>query len=1825
MAQFKIFLLTPILSRDKSTINFLKTSISEFYTQNTISEAFTNQYSYCYTFNEKLKKHTNGQKELTFSMLRKVWLDNTWTTNPFVSNIHNGTQLLLIDKYNNEIIFTVKNINYNLGQDNITYDFTCQDSFTYQAIRQNDGYTIDNNADSEEFVGAKSIDWWVVNRIQPECHLGYEYIPLEKGLYLKTNGELITFSEDDSLTEVDKIIKPCFSMDKYPEYHEKIPFSVSGSNCSAALISLGEETGMMLNFKEHSNNSSSFSRYFWFEPTKNESVSNLEYSPYSSTQSFGFSQAGDSLTTVLNVESNTIDEEIISLIPNIPLFFTMLFQDESWSDSSYCKGYFSSICQGKVFNQNNLDFSIGETITGNDSWYFSIFNNENEGKKTFILPKYYTKISFESGDNKSYIVVDGKQYTSSFAKWHLVEKIGNEYIEYDSISNPIPEEKLGTNIEAYVKIPKVDTGESVSLSSLILNFHRDTTQEELEFAEIADNCPWLENKLIDFHYFYQQNIINKSEYTTLLNKIKNELRIVNGKLLVYTKQYYDAVHSKTKFLANVINDLDSLSATYHADVIDFFERNGTVQNYDYFRNAYDVIVNTYYRNPNPIPILNHEELLSEYFNKYFKAQQRFLKNIYNFREYFYAPASWSSNNQIYKHTFTLTKNGNKYISFKEYHLSLINEDFNQFDSNTGKPFVNIYDKDNNVIFVVNSENYDKCFIPKTEKDSFIKAQGEYDSNKIYYKILYRVNKGSAEPSPIGGETLVLYKQDETYNYYTFEKSDGEIDFDTILNEVNDTNKDNIVYEPLTLKEIFSEFLYRKKNEYKGYAYYHDTNTYNTIENNWLSLEDMEQIEKINKEKLWGSLGIMLTPFAWVNSIGSESDRWEIIYDKIDDYKFGNNVTNTDNYFKNFKGNFEDDFKKKYRNAITDLYVEHFPITSVRLQGAQYKESATTFKKGEENKKCAYQKTNREGNTVQEYAKWWLSYEKKETSEIMENPSDYIKDYDLTLVTPSNENNFYRRVVKTPFWGYALGGLAAAGAIGGGPIISAIQYQIVSDFVFKNAKTCWDTSGKNNKFCDDSKENHGVKEGYYNFSKLNYITFSDAYDKYTELKESNEYLIGKISDNSQEINENDVILATYGTKTLRAKPAASEQVNLKEYFNYYSLFGLTYSAALNEAKLLYKDSFLRPLKLGDLVNPNYRYKILFQKKGEDDNLVFFNTGYHPISRLIKTNDNIKWEQRFSKVVYYPIANNLDNVDFSIMPSSGQCKTLKEMLTEAWGEEVLTPSANKDDYYITAEIPFEDGTEQKVGFYIFQEEDFVRTKVDFETDRNNIYNGKTIYLEDNENYMGQLNFFSQKDLVNGLFVVADKDDNFEQAQSFKEDGKYYRNVNGNYERVYTIKQIKDLKHFYFSEAFNHIVESFSKNIKEINFKVYLHEEKNKDNNHIVIEYPGFLTLKEDDIKNELIEIPYQNKIYKSELTYKTEEVENLSKMSNGDFWYKFINKNESPILQQHALLIETQLTEYWNQAYNASKYCEFFLPERWQSNLNGSSNHFTKSILSWKDEKLTLLNTFIPQVKKYSNGKTVRLPSYDIQYGFDEESENSDNNKGEINKKEISNANKSLKENIVFINAFEELEEDFNNFYVEENGKTTYYYATFGGMKWKDLLPSLRAGSPYFENFNGLYLMTYKILKTYFTNYSLKEYKEAKDRHDAIWDELYSDFPGLILENVYSNTNATTSQDLYVLSKNAFKDLSEPEKGYTISLIDCNALRGYQGQELNIGDGIKVNVEEFYDEADIIKKALSQYLFITDISYDLRKDSDIQLTVNSIKYQDKLIQRLVKLIK
>ena len=268
---------------------------------------------------------------------------------------------------------------------------------------------------------------------------------------------------------------------------------------------------------------------------------------------------------------------------------------------------------------------------------------------------------------------------------------------------------------------------------------------------MADKCPWLENKIIDFNFFLNQNIISKSEYNKIWDILKNDLRIVNGQLLLYTQSYYEAIHKKTELLSKLIEDLDSLGAAFQADVVNPYLEHGRIDNIDYFDEGYKTIISRYFSSTTPTSIVNYNELLTEYFNKYYKAQQRFLKNIYNFRTYFNTLIDWGNKSKLYEYNIQIVdSNPKNYVTFQNNQfISLLQKDnngnfiFNKYNKSSLKPFVQIFDSDQKTILdIAHKDNYKELYYPNEEQGSFTRNTGSegYNPNRQYYRRLYKTAK-----------------------------------------------------------------------------------------------------------------------------------------------------------------------------------------------------------------------------------------------------------------------------------------------------------------------------------------------------------------------------------------------------------------------------------------------------------------------------------------------------------------------------------------------------------------------------------------------------------------------------------------------------------------------------------------------------------------------------------------------------------------------------------------------------------------------------------------------------------------------------------------------------------------------------------------------------------------------------------------------------------------------------------------------------------------------------------------------------------------------------
>jgi hypothetical protein len=155
--------------------------------------------------------------------------------------------------------------------------------------------------------------------------------------------------------------------------------------------------------------------------------------------------------------------------------------------------------------------------------------------------------------------------------------------------------------------------------------------------------------LFDFSYFVETKILSEQEYQALTDIIYNKLRIINGQLLIYSKAYYDALREKTETIADIESALDLLGAHCQAEIIQPFTEEGKIKQPVEFDNCYDELL-TRYSSLNDDTILGLEDEITSCFNNYFNSQQRFLKNIKNFRDHFNAPAKYS---QVYHKTLSI--------------------------------------------------------------------------------------------------------------------------------------------------------------------------------------------------------------------------------------------------------------------------------------------------------------------------------------------------------------------------------------------------------------------------------------------------------------------------------------------------------------------------------------------------------------------------------------------------------------------------------------------------------------------------------------------------------------------------------------------------------------------------------------------------------------------------------------------------------------------------------------------------------------------------------------------------------------------------------------------------------------------------------------------------------------------------------------------------------------------------------------------------------------------------------------------------------------------
>ena len=741
-----------------------------------------------------------------------------------------------------------------------------------------------------------------------------------------------------------------------------------------------------------------------------------------------------------------------------------------------------------------------------------------------------------------------------------------------------------------------------------------------------------------------------------------------------------------------------------------------------------------------------------------------------------------------------------------------------------------------------------------------------------------------------------------------------------------------------------------------------------------------------------------------------------------------------------------------------------------------------------------------------------------------------------------------------------------------------QRDVFSEDCFRNKETWLNDEGSACKFLEDEgKDTHEIisENWTYNEAKNILLTYFSLQKRF---KTKNPYYY---KTKYWRILEPDEIITTKDSFLMLPQPYSSGQTDTGEYFNLLGLINNS-NAALDTVVL-----------------------------------------------------NNKTCYRLDSTILYPLQNLLYDINASDFNwyNNKQQDTLKRLI-----ENTTSLSLQDDNSWIwSGDIDVDN--ESYTGQVVFlKEEDFNydelnTNKWNREINYDNLFEYATRKYYRCENRQ-ELNLLTDvTDFTIGFYVTGIEDSDYiptDQLTSFTDDLEYYEKIKNEFHRRYTLQQLIDRGDVYIKPGDSYSYQTFSDNLQEVNIKynIYKKTPSNSAQNGFTYELEstedgklekhsdGVWYLAGDDISIQLEQENGANNLVQHKRVL-------MSEMTYGDFWYTYRN-NSSTCLMEKAMLIETNLTEYWTNAYYASKNCKFFLPEYWQPTVDQKKNYFHSSILHRPQKTNIILPIYVPYVSKQANHDWYQFKHVNIAESVSDiimtTNDLSFNESALVSY--IENDATALKDIFEYLNLSSK-----QWLCTKTQESYVLYKHESGGTTWQTALKTFSNNSISSDLFGGWYDMMIRVLQICnYVDYQPQQYYQAQKEHDAIWTMIYTKYPNLIYEKSFTNEDATNPQELLQLAQYAFKDYNQPESNYNISVIDLNTLKGYKGQELKIGDGIEVNASEIYDDnASDIYRSLIQYLYITDISYDLRKDDGIQLTVNPIKYQDKVIGQLVKLIR
>lgn len=1810
-----------------------------------------NQSNFCFCFDEKFSIQTHSQCSLTFSMMEYVLLNGQRFKNPFVSVLQPGSLVLLTTQDGEEYLLNIESRSLDISEINSKYTYTCADNFTYTLSKQETAYEIENNSEDEDYIGAKTVDWWAY-KITQETKMPYKYLPLQWS-YSKHGTNYPAALQDKA-----SYIKPAESDTAHENYtlFQTTAFSGSGS-ANSILISLAELYGLMIKTKVIFDRSAgTIDYYYWFETMKNSNWTGLSYTLDSTVSNFSISEKMDSFGTILNVTGGTIGDDQVTLLPAITPFFSNLFLSQQWTKENFYQNYFTSVVEyGPELTDtttSNWKYRKAYNLNGvSTSGFLSMpYTLENSGGYTYLrcLNEKFNKYS------EMETVQQGLTVSSRVNDYYIV--IPDAPMAYEE-HEEIPAQYRTSSFQVF--IPCTVSTKAEDSSPYAVNFYcqwmRNPTEEDLAYAQAADRCPWLENRLIDFSYYYDHNIINKATLTEMNNYLRQELRYINGKLAVYLNQYYNAVHKKTTVLADITNKLDLVGANFASTITNYYRTKGVTGDISTASSLYSTYADVFSTtNDFQSSIINYSDTISDYVNKFFDSQQRFLKNIKNFTDYFNEPYSANSDIQLTHHQYTIVnKDDNDGYSFTKPSYSLLNTSDLQTDyiDENYNPTIPVYQKlsgsskyqriePSNIVTMSNINTTDgyEIYTPKYSAQDMSRIDGWNNTHTHYVRVKQSLSGADIVNSELTTEYLDFHtttlKKAYAGGYWRL----------TVKGNVSGT-----LYYRGTSPITESEF----KQATAGQTPLRQTRTATgTGDNQYLKVTETDIIN-----------------YLFAGIIPHDEIKLDDYYVLDDDikrsaldlvkYLFNNSVSS---WTKAILGSTEmPTSSAPIDNVLQIQFLSLGNFNDLELDAITYSSIATAY-----------------------FHSLPLS---DLTIEVQNSTTTQASHY----ITASNYDQYYRFISSKWLWteAYTAKNWWKAALTLSCSVISMGAYAIGS------AITNNDGSMGRSGYCFEDIAATDVKatptEDFVSMGSNYWSSFADGTKKYQGIYAMDQaattpafawfdLALASIDAtkrrNLMHLTSNQDADVTYTTANLQwvnsSYVLGTNRANIGVYvctdITQYKFNNTKYemevgtNIAARTIRSLIADalddltsndnfktstwvmdttiinSLYRGCNFGTFSSTSYLGQTVIQAYQSYLQSLEPSDGYtHTYTCTVETStshpDTIKVVDKFVKIDAAEGRTQGEHTFYVLF--------FEKLTTEKYAAptipKIISPQDPNHNYVNKSYL-----TKTNIKTSILQAE-AIKKALSVETQTGvfemAVYTTTSEVTETNSYHGSTL----EQQLRSSLNIDKDDNDTLLTMPEF-----YRKDANGEFYRVYSILQYQ--QQGVYINTMNRIFNTCTATKGELQDSLELiHFTRNDDNSY--------------NTDKQTIPLAFDNNIAKiNDTTYIQHKILNtlsFNDLTNGQVCYILGNQVDSILsswgvstsakstisdaIYELSALIETNLETYWTSAYNASLYCDYFIPENWTNYANSSTNYFYPYLFDFHNRQVgtitlpvpTIKARFIPEVtminkpqqklkkytlKHYAGGKTDTIPS-DIELLIDY---NQDPSWAVTN----TNLNETVQDKSRKLQSvFGFTADDLDEWYVVESGYANYYELVSGGTKWNEVIPLLSgtaATESRYDRINGLYAMTVDVLHNYYQSATTTQYEIYRKLQQEAWRTFYQKYAGLIVEQSYENTDALTSEQLYNFAYAQFKDISKPEYDFSATVVEAAKLKGYTGQELHIGDPIKIEMQDLMDLGrDNI--SLQQLLYISGISYSLRKDSSTELTLNTLKYNDKLAQKLAKLIK